>query len=206
MSLSCEQVNSGEVKKLVISQPILNCTDPQTITQKIPQKIFQVTSLAQGQDSHTLNIANDNNDNGNNKIDPSEQLAIITLSNNKIRYLYQGVIKTRHFVFDQNPASASLWLSNIAGNLQFFDRSLTSTKVTEAGSEQVTASMDGVVVDVLVKEGDPVACGDVIAIIDAMKMEHMLKSSIDGHVEKVLTTTGNQVKAQQLLVQLKQFT
>ncbi|MCL1125718.1 biotin/lipoyl-binding protein [Shewanella surugensis] len=66
--------------------------------------------------------------------------------------------------------------------------------------------MDGVVVDVLVKEGDPVACGDVIAIIDAMKMEHMLKSSIDGHVEKVLTTTGNQVKAQQLLVQLKQFT
>jgi len=57
---------------------------------------------------------------------------------------------------------------------------------------------------VLVKEGEQVVCGDVIAIIEAMKMEHLLKASVDGRVEKVLTTTGNQVKARQLLVQLQQ--
>ena len=35
-------------------------------------------------------------------------------------------------------------------------------------------------------------------------MEHQLKASVDGCVDKVLTSTGNQVKARQLLVQLKQ--
>jgi len=89
----------------------------------------------------------------------------------------------------------SLWLNNLNGNLQLFDRSLTSNKTQQKGSNQILASMDGVVVDVLVNAGDKVASGEGIAIIEAMKMEHLLKASVDGRVEKVLTTTGNQVKA-----------
>jgi len=183
ITLRCEQ-SITEPKKLLISQPIN--------TESKPQKIFQLTSLVQLQDSDTVNG------------ETNEQLEIINLADNKIRYLYQGVIKSRSFAFDDNPELPSLWLSNIAGNLQFLDCSLTSNKTEKIGSEQVTASMDGIVVDVLVKEGEQVVSGDVIAIIEAMKMEHLLKASVDGKVEKILTTTGNQVKARQLLVQLKQ--
>ena len=187
MSLSCEQSAVVEAKKLAISQ--------QLNQENKSQKVLQVTSLKQEQESDALD---------KNTVSATEQLEIIDLTINKIRYLYQGVIKTRSFVFDDNPASPSLWLSNVAGNLQFFDRSLSSNKAEQAGSDQVLASMDGAVIDVLVKEGEQVVCGDVIAIIEAMKMEHLLKASVDGRVEKVLTATGNQVKARQLLVQLQQ--
>jgi len=191
ITLSCEQSTDVEAKKLVISQPL-----NKESTENKAQKILQVSSLNQGQNADAL---------GKTTSTPvTEQLEIIELTVKKIRYLYQGVIKTRSFAFDNNPASPSLWLSNVAGNLQFIDRSLSSNKAEQAGSEQVLASMDGVVVDVLVKEGEQVVCGDVIAIIEAMKMEHLLKASVDGRVEKVLTTTGNQVKARQLLVQLQQ--
>jgi len=190
ITLSCDQSAEVEAKKFVISQPLNK--------ESNSQKTLHVASLNQTQENDAL---------VKTTAPATKQLEVIELielTMNKIRYSYQGVIKSRNFAFDENPASPSLWLSNIAGNLQFVDRSLTSNKVEQAGSDQVIASMDGVVVDVLVKEGEQVVRGDVIAIIEAMKMEHLLKASVDGCVEKILTTTGNQVKARQLLVQLQQ--
>ena len=187
LTLSCEQSVDVEPQKLIIQQV-------KSKEHKL-QNILQVTSLIQTTDKNQL-------DNENNHI--TEQLKVIEFTTNSIRYEYQGVIKTRNFVFDHEPKSPSLWLSNIAGNLQFFDQSLSSNKTEQTGTEQVVASMDGVVVDILVKEGEQVLCGDVIAIIEAMKMEHLLKASVNGSVKKILTTIGNQVKARQLLVQLQE--
>ena len=164
-------------------------------TKNEDKKIVQVSSLLSSQDLEAKNNGSDIN---------NEQLEIIDLTENKIRYLYQGVIKSRSFTVNQRSETSSLWLSSIAGNLQFFDHSLSSNKSEKVGSDQVTASMDGLVVEVLVNEGDQVNSGDVVAIIEAMKMEHLLKASVSGHVEKVLTTAGTQVKSRQLLVQLKQ--
>jgi geranyl-CoA carboxylase alpha subunit len=186
ITIACDQ-STSEPKKMLFNQPIS--------TKNEAKKIVQVSSLISSQDLEAKNNGSDIN---------NEQLEIIDLTENKIRYLYQGVIKSRSFTVDQRSETSSLWLSSIAGNLQFFDHSLSSNKSEKVGSDQVTASMDGLVVEVLVNEGDQVNSGDVIAIIEAMKMEHLLKASVSGHVEKVLTTAGTQVKSRQLLVQLKQ--
>ncbi len=68
-----------------------------------------------------------------------------------------------------------------------------------AGSGQVKASMDGAIVDVLVKEGDTVEAGQTLVVLEAMKMEHPLKAGISGTVSAISCEAGQQVKSKQLL-------
>ncbi len=68
------------------------------------------------------------------------------------------------------------------------------------GDGRVKAPMDGAVVSVRVSEGDTVAAGDVLVVMEAMKMEHSLKATMDGTVKSVSTATGDQVKNKQILV------
>ena len=53
---------------------------------------------------------------------------------------------------------------------------------------------------VLVEEGDSIAEGDVIAVVEAMKMETEIKSPVGGTVKSVEIEVGNQVQTGQVLV------
>lgn len=72
-----------------------------------------------------------------------------------------------------------------------------------AGSGSVKAPMDGAIVEVLVEPGSPVSKGQLLLVLEAMKMEHPLKASIDGVVSRVQATPGEQVKNRQLLVEIQ---
>jgi propionyl-CoA carboxylase alpha chain len=62
------------------------------------------------------------------------------------------------------------------------------------------APMPGKVVKVEVIEGDSVDEGQVLVVMEAMKMEHTLRSPHSGTVTSVQTATGDQVEAGQTLV------
>ena len=53
---------------------------------------------------------------------------------------------------------------------------------------------------VLVEEGDVIDAGDVIAVIEAMKMETEIKSPVSGTVSSVEIEVGNQIQTGQVLV------
>ncbi|MNF18105.1 2-oxoglutarate carboxylase large subunit [compost metagenome] len=63
--------------------------------------------------------------------------------------------------------------------------------------------MPGLVLKVLVAENTEVKKGDNLLILEAMKMENILKSSTDGTVKKVLVVQGDKVEKNQVLVQFK---
>ena len=75
-----------------------------------------------------------------------------------------------------------------------------SEKASKKGSGNVLAPMDGNLVAIQVKPGDTVSPGDVVAIVEAMKMEHQLKASIAGTVDKITANVGDQLKARQLIL------
>jgi geranyl-CoA carboxylase alpha subunit len=63
--------------------------------------------------------------------------------------------------------------------------------------------MDGAIIEVLVNLGEKVTKGQTLVILEAMKMEHPLKSDVDGVIESLTVKKGDQVKLRQLLVSVQ---
>jgi len=66
----------------------------------------------------------------------------------------------------------------------------------------VTTSMPGTVVEVLVKEGDTVKAGDPVLIIEAMKMENEVQAPVGGTVSKVNVAKGDSVNPDEALMEI----
>lgn len=71
---------------------------------------------------------------------------------------------------------------------------------TIAGPVAVEAMMPGKIASVKVKKGDPVAAGQGVVILEAMKMENELVSPKDGKVTEVKVQEGQSVESGAVLV------
>ncbi|RZK50824.1 MAG: acetyl-CoA carboxylase biotin carboxyl carrier protein subunit [Pedobacter sp.] len=67
--------------------------------------------------------------------------------------------------------------------------------------QQIKAPMPGLVLQVLVVENQEVKKGDNLLVLEAMKMENMLKSPSDGIIKKILIQGGDKVEKNQILIQ-----
>jgi biotin carboxyl carrier protein len=65
----------------------------------------------------------------------------------------------------------------------------------------VKAPMPGLIIELKIKTGDTVKKGDILLILEAMKMENILKSPGDGIVKEVSVKKGDTVEKGQVLVQ-----
>jgi biotin carboxyl carrier protein len=65
----------------------------------------------------------------------------------------------------------------------------------------IKAPMPGMVLNIVVKEGDTVKKGDALLVLEAMKMENILKSPSDGIIKKIAVNKGVAVEKNQLLIQ-----
>ena len=68
----------------------------------------------------------------------------------------------------------------------------------------LTAPMPGAVLATEVNSGDKVSKGDLLLILEAMKMEHRITAPMNGIVSQLHVATGDQVENGQLLVTLNQ--
>jgi biotin carboxyl carrier protein len=72
-----------------------------------------------------------------------------------------------------------------------------------SGPKALKAPMPGLVVKVEVEEGEVVAPGQGIAIVEAMKMENELKCEGEGRVKRILVAAGEAVDKDQVLVEFE---
>ncbi|TFY89469.1 acetyl/propionyl/methylcrotonyl-CoA carboxylase subunit alpha [Pseudomonas nabeulensis] len=78
-----------------------------------------------------------------------------------------------------------------------------ASRQADASSGTVKAPMDGAIVDVRVRVGDRVSKGQLLLVLEAMKMEHPLTAGIDGVITGVQVITGDQVRNRQVLLEIE---
>lgn len=78
-----------------------------------------------------------------------------------------------------------------------------NTASGETGSEKITAPMPGTILKVNVQPGVQVKAGEVLCVLEAMKMENDITAPRDGKVASVNTPKGSSVNAGDVLVSLE---
>ena len=67
------------------------------------------------------------------------------------------------------------------------------------GETAIPAPMPGIIIEYKVKEGDKVKSGDVVVILEAMKMQNALNSPVDGTVKSINFKIADSVKKEDIL-------
>ncbi len=72
-----------------------------------------------------------------------------------------------------------------------------------SAEKQILAPMPGKLLDIYVKPGDKVEIGQVVGVLEAMKMENELGSTVEGKVKEVLVKKGDTVSINQVLIEFE---
>ena len=79
-------------------------------------------------------------------------------------------------------------------------RSAAGGGVAETGEFHLRAPMPGLIVAILVEEGQAIKKGQVLLILESMKMQNELKASRDGIIGRVRVKPGETVEQKQTLL------
>jgi 3-methylcrotonyl-CoA carboxylase alpha subunit len=163
-------------------------TQDETLTLHEDQRSFEVSYRQERDESWTVSIDADthrarvfgrSNDGIDIEVDGHRRQATVS------SYADEAVVDTR--------GATSRYL--VKASLQ--------EEADVAASGACVATVPGTVVEVLAEVDQKVESGDVLVVIEAMKMEHRLTASGSGVVERVLVSTGESVDYQQLLVDVR---
>ena len=75
-----------------------------------------------------------------------------------------------------------------------------SNKIVPSKEGALTSSMQGMIVKLKVKQGDNVNEGDVVAVLEAMKMENDVKADKSGQVTEIFVEEGSTVEKDDILM------
>jgi propionyl-CoA carboxylase alpha chain len=81
-----------------------------------------------------------------------------------------------------------------------YARLMPAKKEADTG-KQVLCPMPGLVVSIAVKEGQEVKAGETVAVVEAMKMENVLRAEIDGTVKKINSKPGDSLAVDAVILE-----
>ena len=93
--------------------------------------------------------------------------------------------------------SGETWATDLS---ELDEQYKSSAKKRTASADQILAPMPGKITKINVSTGQTVQVGDVLIVMEAMKMENILKSPADGVVKSVKVIKGDKVDKNQVMV------
>lgn len=98
---------------------------------------------------------------------------------------------------------SNLYRVNISNELDQLISDMGLSAVVSKGINDIKAPMPGMILEVSAKEGDQVAEGDYLLVLEAMKMENTMTAPRDGVVKSVHVNKGETVDKGQLLIEME---
>ena len=161
-----------------------------------------IQATVNGKNTHTI-------DRG--KIDGVEyEWDLLTLENNSFHIIRDNQ-SYRATVININHEEKTM-LINVNGNdyeisiKDKYDLLLQQMGISIKSAAQINnfkAPMPGLIREVMVLTGAEVSKGDILLILEAMKMENALKSPREGKIKKINITVGNAVEKGQILIEFE---
>jgi biotin carboxyl carrier protein len=135
---------------------------------------------------------------------------IVKISSNGFHILYKSKSYTAELI-KHDTSTKTMWLK-INGQVHMvelkdrYDLLLEKMGMNGSVSEKVNhvkAPMPGLIVQVNVATGDKVKTGDPLLVLEAMKMENMIKASGDSEVKNIKVKKGDSVEKGQVLIEFQ---
>ena len=76
-------------------------------------------------------------------------------------------------------------------------------KTDGASSKELLCPMPGVVMSIDVEEGQEVKSGQALAVVEAMKMENILRAEKDAKVKSVLVAAGDKLAVDDVMIEFE---
>lgn len=141
---------------------------------------------------HRYTVKNDNQ---------STEIEVLAVNAPMAELVVDGSKQQVYFVVAK---SGQIYLGKDGRSAQYQDRiSLDATTDNSVGAGRVIAPMHGLLLEVAVSAGDVIVKGQLVAVLEAMKMHYEIVAEVDGLVAAVLVTVGDQVAADDLLVEIE---
>lgn len=134
---------------------------------------------------------------------------IIKLANNK----YHLLINNQSYSLElleksENSKSMKILVNGVKQEISIKDQydtllaQLGMDKLMSNKSNSVKAPMPGLVLRILVNEGDTVKKGDPLLVLEAMKMENIIKADGEGQIKRIAVEPKQVVEKNTLLIEL----
>lgn len=137
------------------------------------------------------------------------ELNSYTNRNNILCFLYNNHSYQAELIsYNENDKIAILKLNNIRYEVHLKDDTdMLLEKLGITGKSQkalpLKAPMPGLVLGINVKEGDMVKKGDALLVLEAMKMENLIKAQADGRIKKIHIAKGSKVEKNQDMIEME---
>jgi biotin carboxyl carrier protein len=108
-----------------------------------------------------------------------------------------------------NPKKPKIRVNGISYDTELIDKydelikSLGMENMTKVEIKELKSPMPGLVFKIDIKVGDPVQKGDPLMILEAMKMENVIKSRGEGVIAEIMVSEGQAVEKGELLIRFE---
>ncbi|MTB53793.1 biotin/lipoyl-binding protein [Lewinella sp. W8] len=151
-------------------------------------------------------------DHGKVAVDRStiDHLDLIPLGNDEYHLVSDGKsFRVKLLSIDLSAGTVSLLVNDRTYTFEVADEydqlidQLGLDVVADQKLSSIQSPMPGLILDILVKPGDTVAKGDQLVILEAMKMENILKADGEGVVKSIEVEQGAAVEKGQVLIEME---
>ena len=97
--------------------------------------------------------------------------------------------------------NGSTYHIHIADEIDQLVHELGMDQAMDNGISNIESPMPGLVLDIMVQVGDHVQAGQSLCILEAMKMENILKAAGEGTVKQIHVSKGQPVDKGQLIIE-----
>ena len=133
-------------------------------------------------------------------------VTLVSKDGNKVQFLIDGEPYDVDIVMAENGKNYTVNMFYRSYNVDIVDTQAKYLRMRKGGEEKqddkIIAPMPGKVVKIPVKPGDKLSAGDIVIVLEAMKMQSNYKVNSDCTVREVLVSEGDSVNSNQVLLTL----